>query len=55
MLRFKNNVEKRWKSEIVDRGCVISSQEHLALKITHSQQAKGAFLGLEGRQNFNFY
>jgi hypothetical protein len=39
----------------VDRGCVISSQEHIALKITHSQQAKGAFLGLEGWQNFNFY
>jgi hypothetical protein len=39
----------------MDRGCVISSPKLHALKITHSQQAKGAFLGLEGRQNFNFY
>ena len=54
-LRFNNKVKKRWKSEIVDHGCVISSQEHHALKITHSQQTKSAFLGLKGRRNFNFY
>jgi hypothetical protein len=36
-------------------GCFISSPKLHALKITHSQKAKGAFLGLEGRQNFNFY
>ena len=35
-LHLNNKVKKRWKSEIVDRGCVISSQEHHALKITHS-------------------